>query len=65
MSTNDSRVLLDKTYSSEELCDVSRDVDEAFSERFTPALIGIPRDGHGFHEGTFKVTITWIPEEVS
>lgn len=63
MSTVDSRTLLDKTYSSEELSDLSRDVDEAFDERFTPAAKGIPKDEHGFDKGQFKVTITWSPEE--
>lgn len=63
MSTADSRVLLDKKYTSEELCDVYRDVSEAFDERFTPAAKGIPTIEHGFHAGTFKVTITWSPDE--
>lgn len=63
MSTTDSRVLLDKAYSAEELCDVGRDVHEAFDERFTPAAAGIPKDEHGFDKGTFKVSITWSPAE--
>lgn len=58
-----SRTLLSKTYSSEELCDLGRDVHEAFDERFTPEAKGIPKDEHGFDKGTFKVTIEWIPEE--
>lgn len=64
MSATDIRVLLDKTYSAEELCDVGRDVHEAFDERFTPAAAGIPKDEYGFDQGTFKVTIVWSPEEV-
>lgn len=63
MSTTDSRVLLDKNYSAEELCDLSRDIHEAFDERFTPAAAGIPKDEYGFDEGSFKVTITWSPDE--
>ena len=57
-----NRTLLSKTYSAEELCDVARDVDEAFDERFTPRAKGIPKDEHGFELGTFKVTIEWVSE---
>lgn len=56
------RTLLDKTYSAEELCDVGRDVHEAFDERFTPEAKDIPKDAQGFELGTFKVTIEWVPE---
>lgn len=56
------RTLLDKSYSSEELCDVGRDVYEAFDENFTPAMVGIAQDEHGFHEGSFKIVIEWVPE---
>ena len=27
-----------------------------------PTVAQIPKDEHGFHKGTFKVTVTWIPE---
>lgn len=64
MSKPDSRVLLDKKYSAEELCDVGRDVHEAFDEDFTPAAKGIPQDDLGFQTGTYTVTVTWSPEEV-
>lgn len=57
------RTLLKKEYSAEELCDVGRDVHEAFDERFTPEAGGIPKDEYGFDEGTFTVTITWTPPE--
>lgn len=56
---NDIRVLLKKVYSAEELCDVGRDVDESFDERFTPEAAGIPKDPQGFEEGVFEVTVTW------
>lgn len=52
----------EKTYSSEELCDLDRDVCEAFTEAFNPLMKGVPVDEHGFHEGSFKVTIEWLPE---
>lgn len=55
------RVLLDKKYSAEELCDVERDVYEAFDENFTPAAMGIPVGEHGFTEGTYTVLVVWNP----
>lgn len=57
------KTLLYKEYTSEELSDLSRDVHEAFDERFTPAAAGIPKDEHGFDKGTFTVSIVWKPEE--
>lgn len=64
MSKPDSRVLLDKKYSSDALCYLFRETHEALDERFTPAAAGIPKDAHGFHTGHFHVTIKWVPEEV-
>lgn len=58
-----NRTLLSKTYTSEELSDLGRDVHEAFDERFTPEAKGIPNDEHGFALGTFKVTIEWVEEQ--
>lgn len=55
----ETRLLLKKIYSAEELCDVGRDVAESFDERFTPEAAGIPKDAHGFEEGVFEVTVTW------
>lgn len=57
------KTLLSKKYSSEELSDLSRDMHEALDERFTPEAAGIPKDEHGFDEGTFTVTITWSNDE--
>lgn len=57
------KTLLSKTYSSEELCDLSRDIHEAFDERFTPEAAGIPVDEHGFNTGKFTVTLTWSDSE--
>lgn len=53
------RVLLDKSYSSEELCDVGRDVHEAFDDRFTPEAAGIPEAEHGFTQGSYRIQIIW------
>jgi hypothetical protein len=55
--------LLDKTYDGESICDAERDVYEAFIEDFTPAVSGIPSDDLGFQTGTFKVTVTWEPDD--
>jgi len=52
-----------KQYDGESMVDVFRDVSEACDERFTPALATIPRDEHGFHKGTFKVSIVWQDDE--
>lgn len=54
--------VFNKQYCGESLCDVYRDVDEAFDERFTPVLAQIPTDEYGFSAGTFTVSITWKPE---
>lgn len=56
------RALLKKRYSSEELADLSRDLHEAFDPRFTPQAAGIPKDEHGFDEGSFLVIVTWTPK---
>jgi hypothetical protein len=55
----DIRVLLRKTYTSEETSDLTRDLHEAFDPRFTPEAEGIPKDEHGFDEGTFELVLTW------
>ncbi|AFA44792.1 hypothetical protein ACQ27_gp661 [Klebsiella phage K64-1] len=51
-----------KEYDGESLCDVQRDVVEAFSTVFNPEMIDIPVDEYGFQEGTFVVSIKWKPE---
>ncbi len=55
--------LLDKLYDGESIVDVGRDVEESFSGRFTPAANDIPSDEYGISTGSFKVTITWTPDE--
>lgn len=54
--------IFNKVYDGESLCDLSRDVHEAFEEDFNPAIVLVPKDEHGFHLGTFKVTVEWVPE---
>lgn len=55
--------LLDKKYDGESLYDVARDVHEAFDSRFTPAMAQVPKDEHGFAQGTFTIHITWEPDQ--
>jgi hypothetical protein len=53
-----------KEYSSEELCDLERDMSEAFDPRFNPKNITqLETDEHGFHKGTFRVSIVWRSED--
>jgi len=54
--------LFEKDYDGEDLYDLSRDMHEAFKEDFNPIAKTIPRNEHGIHLGTFKVTIEWVNE---
>lgn len=49
-------------YSGESLCDVERDVSEAFDGTFNPEVKQIPMEDD-MHQGTFTVTITWEADE--
>lgn len=51
-----------KDYDGESLYDLSRDICEAFDERYNPAVAAVPKDEHGFQKGTFIVTVEWMPE---
>ena len=51
-------IVLDKSYSSEELCDVDRDVSEAIQD----SDLGIEPDEYGFHPGAFRIVITYDPK---
>jgi len=51
-----------KEYSGEELCDVDRDVSEAFDPNINHRVIDIPQDINGMQTGHFTVTITWEEE---
>ncbi len=52
-------IILEKQYDGESIVDMSRDIYEAFDDRFNPVITEIPIDKHGFQTGTFTVTITW------
>lgn len=55
-------ILFEKKYDGESIVDSYRDFSEAFDERFTPEMKAVPSDEHGFHKGTFKITIEWTPD---
>lgn len=58
-------ITFEKEYYGESICDVYRDVSEAFDEKYNPILKDIPIDKDGFQKGTFKVLITWRNDEES
>jgi hypothetical protein len=51
--------LLKKAYDGESICDVFRDVSEAFDADFTPEAKQIPSDEYGFALGKYVVEIRW------
>ena len=55
-------ILHQKDYDGESLYDLSRDIHECFDGDFNPPSMEIPKDEYGFHKGTFRVTVEWIPE---
>lgn len=54
-----SKVLLDKNYSVDDLNDLERDMYEAIDGTYNPEAAEIPDDA----AGTFRVQITWTPDE--
>ncbi len=57
------KVIFDKEYDAESLYDLGRDIHECFDHRFNPSVKDIPVDEHGFQQGTFVVSVNWIPNE--
>jgi hypothetical protein len=53
--------LFKKKYDGESMVDIDRDVFEALDQDFNPLVSAIPKDEYGFQQGTFIVTIEWIP----
>lgn len=53
-------IIFEKKYDGESLCDLQRDVDEAFQEEYNAVMEQVPTDKYGFHQGKFTVTIEWI-----
>ncbi len=56
----DSKTLLSKEYDAESLCDVERDVYEAFAYG---VMDDIPMADDSFQRGTFTVEIVWKDDE--
>ena len=54
--------IFEKTYSSEELSDLGRDIGECFDCRLNPLVNSIPKDEYGFDKGNYVVSVQWIPE---
>ena len=52
-------IIFSKTYDSESLYDLDRDVQEAILEEYNPLMLNLPKDKHGFYQGRFKVAIVW------
>jgi hypothetical protein len=50
------KVIFEKRYTDESLLDMEEDILYKIDSS------GIPKDEHGFHEGVFKVTVTWSQE---
>ena len=57
------KLVFNKTYTSEELCDLERDMSEAFDPVFNEKFKDIPVDESGFMPGSFIVNIEWHTEE--
>jgi hypothetical protein len=55
--------LLDKIYDGESICDISRDVHEAFIADFTPNIKNIPVNEDYIQKGSFRVLIVWNSDE--
>jgi len=57
-----SKVIFSKAYDGESICDVDRDVSEAFQEDYNSLVKDIPSDEYGIQKGIFTVTVTWSEE---
>ena len=53
-----NKVLIDKTYSAESIVDIEQDITDVINY-----AIDIPKDKHGFHKGSFKLTLEFIPND--
>jgi hypothetical protein len=52
-------IVFDRHYSEESLIDIDEDIRWALEKD----IAEIPKDKHGFRQGTFRVTIEWSNEE--
>jgi len=53
-TTEQTQIILEKTYTAEEIVEVDDDIHWSLNES------NIPVDKDGFHEGTFEVVVTWV-----
>ena len=53
-------ILFDKEYSGESIVDMDRDVNEFFSDSLIDDF-DIPQDDNGIMQGSFRVTVDWVP----
>lgn len=53
-------ILFDKQYDGESIVDMDRDVNEFFSDSLIDDF-EIPQDENGIMQGSFRVTVDWIP----
>jgi hypothetical protein len=58
-----SAVIFEKKYDGESLYDLNRDIHECFDKRFNSLVADVPVDEYGFQQGTFLVSVKWIPNE--
>lgn len=56
-----SKVIFDKSYNKHNLCDMDRDITEAFDPRFNSDVLSIPTDEDEMFEGIIRFTIEWFP----
>lgn len=54
-----STLIFSKTYDGNSLCDLGRDVEEAWEGEYNEAVRAIPVDEFGFPTGQFVLTIVW------
>ena len=53
-------IIFDKEYTGESVVDMDRDVNEFFSDSLIDDF-EIPQDDDGVMQGSFRVTVQWIP----
>lgn len=56
-----SKMIFDKKYDADNLCNMDRDLLEAFDPLLNPFLLTIPVDENEMFKGTIKFTIEWFP----
>lgn len=52
-------IIFNKEYDGEGICDINRDIMEAFNSDYNEKAKIIPQDENSLPEGTFTVQIIW------